>query len=236
MKNQNQSVMRFLFIALLAFAAPLGCGEGDNGKDNEGVNQEKGGDEKGDQNGGDENGDQNGGEEDPQGLPESCEGECLEHSLEFEIGGKDATIERGVYGLTAPELTEDGVWELYIQGVQGGYEGCPEFDSPTPDWELVLMGMPAEMEGRTYTRAEDGISAVFFDYMDEFTEELALVASAVIVDPVAAKIDLENAGQDDAEGVVSLDVEIVFGNERDWMGGRLVATHCASMDELGAGN
>lgn len=235
MKNQVLSLLRLLLIALLASAISAGCGEGDNGDDTNGVNAGNSGEEEnGDEveNGGNE---ENGGEE-PEGLPESCTGECREQDLTIEIGGKSGQIERAVYGLTAPSLSERGVWELYIQGIEGGFEGCPEFDSPTPDWELVLVGLPAALAQRTYSKEDDELNAVFFDFLDDFTPELALVATTVTVEPVAARVDTENAGSDDEEGFVSLDIKLVFGEESQTIEGRLVATHCASMDELGAGN
>lgn len=194
-------ILGLLLIGSFLIIGAMGCGEGDGENNDDG------------------------------GLPTVCEGECRAHDLSVQIGGEEEKIERAVYGLTAPEQAESGEWELYIQGIHGGFDGCPEYESPTPDWELVLVGLPAKLEPQTYSKEEDGIHGVFFDYLDQMTEELALPAAEVAVTPVAAKVALEMTGEDDKEGFVVLDLELVFAEETDRISGRLVATHCASMDE-----
>ncbi|MFP4598079.1 MAG: hypothetical protein ACOC9J_01530 [Persicimonas sp.] len=169
-----------------------------------------------------------------EGLPTTCEGFCREQSLSVDYGGTSATIERAVYGITAPDVSDSGEWEIYIEALEGGFDGCPQQDSPTPDWSLILSGLPAALADTTLTRADDGLAATFLDYDGRFLGEEPFVrATDVSVTPVAANIDTELVidGVDHEDGVVALDVEASFDDGS--ITGHLVATHCASMDEAG---
>ncbi|QDG52277.1 hypothetical protein FIV42_16485 [Persicimonas caeni] len=165
------------------------------------------------------------------GLPATCEGACREHALTVAFGDTTGPIERAVYGLTAPEVADSGEWEVYIEAIEGGFDGCPQQDSPTPDWSLIVTGLVAPIGEGTLTKADDGVAVTFLDYDGRFLgqEPFARATSASLT-PVAANVDtsLVAAGTRDEDGVVALDVQASFdGGE---LSGRLVATHCASMD------
>lgn len=168
----------------------------------------------------------------PEGLPSTCKGPCSQQNLSVDIGGSTGTLGRAVYGLTAPHFTESGDWEVYIEAIEGGFDGCPAQDSPTPDWTLILSGLPTSLDEVTLTGADDGLSATFLDYDGRFLgQEPFSRATKISAAPTAANLDTElvATGSVDEDGVIALEVDVRFDGGS--VAGHLVAHHCASMDQ-----
>lgn len=168
-------------------------------------------------------------------LPATCEGACREHALSVDFGAQTGSIERAVYGLSAPATSTSGAWEIYIEAIHGGFSGCPAEDSPTPDWTLILSGLPFALDTTALTKADDGLSATFLDYDGRFlAAEPIARAAAVSAAPIAARLDTaptqQGANHDD--GLIALDLDASFAQGA--ISGRLVATHCASLDSPAA--
>lgn len=169
-------------------------------------------------------------------LPTHCEGDCRQQTLAIDYAGKHGEVSHAAFGLTAPQRADSGQWEIYIEAWQGGFRGCPQQNSPTPDWMLILSGLQLPLDGATRTKATDGLSVVFFDFQEFFFEEESgmpfVRAAEVGVTPVAARVDVERvlAEGGDEDAVVALAVDAVFENGQ--IAGHLVATHCPSLDVL----
>ena len=174
---------------------------------------------------------------DPAGLPTTCEGSCAEQTLEVEFGAQRVPIERAVFGLTAPEASESGQWELHIEALHGGFEGCPNQGSPTPERTLIVSGLALPELGVDQTW-DQGVRATLLDFQGDLVPDPPFFAraTAVTASSVAADLCTECVGdvtRPDPEGFVALDVQSTF--EQGTVGGRLYALHCQSMDTATAG-
>jgi hypothetical protein len=166
-----------------------------------------------------------------EGLPTTCEGACADHALAVAIGGESGEFERAFYGLTSPEVAESGQWEVYIEAAQGGDDACPQQDSPSPDWSLIVSGLAMPLDATPRTKADDGVSVVFFDFDGRFLgQEPFVQATGASITPTAAHLDTDLVGEGSADddGVVALELEASFAAGE--VSGHLVATHCASLD------
>lgn len=169
-------------------------------------------------------------------LPQSCEGACRQQELTLDYAGKAGELQHAAFGLTAPARATSGQWELYVEAWDGGFSGCPQQASPTPDWMLILTGLQLPLDRSIRTKTADDLSLVFLDFQGFFFEDDAPLpfvrANEIRVAPVAAHVDVTRilANGTDEDSVVALTVAADFDDGQ--IAGHLVATHCPSMDEL----
>jgi hypothetical protein len=144
------------------------------------------------------------------------------------VGDVTEGFDRAYYGLTAPEQTASGNWEIHVEVYAGGDEGCPQMDSPTPDRTLVIGGLSFP-EVPTEQREEDGVAIALLDFAGTLTDEPTLSATGEIVFFQQWSLCTDCEG-DDPDGYVSFDVDALLedGNIR----GHVYATHCASLNTL----
>ena len=176
----------------------------------------------------------------PEDMRPTCEGDCATHSLTIEFGADTRTMERAVYGLSSPEQSVNGEgWEIYVEALEGGFAGCPEELSPSPDYTLILSGLPLLVGGEVLSKETAPINAILFDYKEDLISgfpprtvatELTITARAasVCVDCVGATPAGGDMDNSDPEGFVSLEIEATF--PEGTIKGTLYAAHCDSLD------
>jgi hypothetical protein len=82
-------------------------------------------------------------------APASCTGACTTMALAADFGGQKRALVRAQFGTQAGDA---GV-ELHLEAHAGGDAACPTQSSPSPDYTLVLTGVPRGAAGRTLTQA-----------------------------------------------------------------------------------
>ena len=163
-----------------------------------------------------------------------CEGSCRVTALTLQQGPLERPLTRAVYGLSSPESSLNGGWELYIEGLEGGGSGCPTQGSPTPKYTMVLGGVGVFLDRQELTQ-DDGISLIVFDYQGDIVPDppFRVRADTVRVRPLARSA-CEECGEEAAgevsEGYVALEVEAQWSG--GGVSGGVYATRCASLDEL----
>lgn len=168
------------------------------------------------------------------GLPQTCEGACAETALTLEYAGETGVLTRAAFGLTAPNATESGEWEVYLEAWEGGFEGCPTESSPSPDWTFIIGGFGLVEDTTMLTKADDGVFLTLSDYDGKFLGQVPFASAGVVaITPVASKIDTELVlqGQQDEDGFLALDISAVFDGQGE-TSGQIYAKHCVSMDLL----
>lgn len=135
-------------------------------------------------------------------------------------------FERAFYGITTPEQSASGEWELHVEVYAGGAPGCPQMDSPTPDRTLVIGGLKFP-EVPTEQREEDGVAIALLDFQGTLTDQPTMSATGEIVYFQRWELCTDCQG-DDPDGYLSFDVDALLegGNVR----GHVYATHCASLN------
>jgi hypothetical protein len=183
-----------------------------------------------DDDGGSSDGDAGGGGEDA-GMQDDMAstadmGPNMEVDITATVGDTTEGFDRAYYGLTSPELTVSGDWELQVEVYAGGDEGCPQMDSATPDRTLVIGGLRFP-EFPNEQREEDGVVMVLMDFAGTLTQEPTVEATGEII--YFHRWDLcTDCDGDDPNGFLSFDVDSLVpdGNIR----GHVYATHCASLN------
>ncbi|MFU8804055.1 MAG: hypothetical protein ACNA8W_09630 [Bradymonadaceae bacterium] len=170
--------------------------------------------------------------EDIETVDVSCETFCEDKTIFIEGGTDVFPFTRAAYGLSSPQQTESGQWEIHVEAWEGGFTGCPEQDSPTPARQLLLSGLKLP-EGGEVQGDEDGVALTLLDYQgDVVTAENPISrASVVRVLPMRWEICTECVGGAEPsheEGELVLRLEAVF--EEGELSGELVARHCDSLD------
>lgn len=161
----------------------------------------------------------------PVDMTTSCDEACQEQTLAASFGGEPFPFERAVFGLTPPDQAESGTWELYIEALSGGFEGCPKEDSPTPKRSLILSGLTLPNSD-----TPQQTSGTLFDYEGDLLSGDApfLRASSVTLTPRAWDICTDCYNTPSPSGFLSLDVDATF--EGGTVSGTLYATPCTSLD------
>lgn len=173
-------------------------------------------------------------EEDMGGLPSDCDGDCATQDLTATYGATTEPFERAVYGLSAPETTASGEWEVYIEALHGGFDGCPAQDSPTPARTMILANLKASaMAGQTLTKDDDGLAVTLLDFDGSlFTEDQVFErADSVELTPQAGNLCVECVGMmmpSHMEGFIALDMSAMFPSGA--ASGHIYAVHCDSLD------
>lgn len=117
------------------------------------------------------------------------------------------TLDNAGYGVNA----DDGT--LHVEIHKGGFTGCPQMTSPTPDYTLIIPRVPA----MSATTATSG--ATFLDYKGDMLNGVAPVT--------ATSVTLTNVTYG-AGAFVSFDVNLTFAEGT--IVGHLYAIHCTSLD------
>lgn len=168
----------------------------------------------------------------------TCERECATHALTIEFGANTRSLGRAMYGLSSPEQSVNGEeWEIYVESLEGGYSGCTQELSPSPDYTFILSGLPILMGGEVLSKETDQINAILFDYEGDLVPDppFRTVATEVRVTARTTSVctdcvgmmagDMDNS---DPNGFVSLEVEAIFPEGS--VKGMLYAEHCDSLD------
>ncbi len=165
-------------------------------------------------------------------LPSTCGESCQQQDLTLMFGQNSRTIERAVYGLSSPDMSVNGQWEIYIEALQGGFSGCPDEQSSAPDYTMVLTGMPIFTQKGDWTSDSHNINAVLFDYEGDLLPDPPFYARATAVQVSPRALDVcvpcvENSMSDE-DGFVALDMSATF--MEGTISGSLYAVHCDSLD------
>lgn len=155
-----------------------------------------------------------------------CRGPCLELDLLAEVGSASAMLDHAIYGLTAPEQSGSGGWEVHVEVHAGGVDGCPGQNSPTPDQTLIVTGIVWPLETAPF-REQDGLIVTLLDFAGTLTNELPLRSTGESLDAFVARVCTDCAG-DDPTGFVAFDLVAPVADGE--ISGHVYATHCASLD------
>lgn len=144
------------------------------------------------------------------GLPTTCDGACQALTLRASFGGTVRDFEQAYFGISRA----DDPPTLHVEAYRGGAAGCPSGSSPTPDYTLVVAGLPRPTAAAALTA-----QANLLDFQgDLLGGALGAQATAVTLTPTAA-----------GDQVLALDAAITFA--AGTVSGHLYATHCASLDD-----
>jgi len=115
---------------------------------------------------------------------------------------------------------------LYVEAWEGGFTGCPEQSSPTPDRTFIVSGVV--LDGRT--EQDQGLSATLLDFEGNILPSGTPFSRATLVRVTNIDDDLcaPDSDCDDADRI-GFDVEAVFSEGT--LSGRVDARHCGSLDE-----
>jgi hypothetical protein len=145
----------------------------------------------------------------------SCAGACTTMTLAADFGGQKRALVRAQFGTQAG----DAGAELHLEAHAGGDPACPTQTSPSPDYTLVLTGVPRGAAGRTLTQA-DGLSAAFLDFKGDLGLPPVTKATQLSVTVVAEDPETPAAW-------VALDVSATFS--QGTIAGHVYAGYCASL-------
>lgn len=118
------------------------------------------------------------------------------------------TLDNAGYGVNA----DDGT--LHVEIHKGGFTGCPQMTSPTPDYTLILGRVPA------MTAATATSPATFLDFVGDMTDNSPAPSNATVR-------TLTNVTYS-AGAFLTFDVSLMFGEGT--ITGHLYAQHCTSLD------
>ncbi len=155
---------------------------------------------------------------------QTCEGACQTTNLAASFGATQRMLDRAFYGVTKDATGST----LHVEIHKGGTTTCPEQDSPTPQYSVVLANVPVPT-----STAPSTSTATLVDYVGDIvtTPNPTLRATAVTLTPVAANICTTCVGTpapSHVEGMVAVDATLTFPGGT--ITGHFYATHCDSMD------
>jgi hypothetical protein len=141
-------------------------------------------------------------------------------SVDAKIGGVTHTLDRAQFGT---ETDDAGKPRAHVEAHLGGDPACPSTDPDAaagaqPEYTLVVSNIPRGAAGESFTKAADGVTAAYFDFVgDQLTGAKPLTqATAVKVSIVATSAT-----------TFEFDVEATFpeGTAK----GRIAAEYCQSL-------
>ena len=164
------------------------------------------------------------------GLPSTCTGDCATMNLTATFGATTRTFDRAFFGLTSPQQSESGAWEVYIENGAGADDQCPTMKSPTPDYLLLLAGMPlATVDPGPITATANLIDLEGALLTDSIREEATSnTVTWAAYDPCLACA--EGTEDDRPDRMVAIDIASTFASGS--ISGHSYATHCDSLDDL----
>ena len=141
------------------------------------------------------------------GFSTTCTGACQTTALTAMMAST-RVLDHAYFGITAADNT------LHVEAYKGGAVGCPQMNSPTPDYTLVLGRVT-----RPVSTATSSSPGNLLDYQgDLLGGPLGQQATMVTLTPVAASGDT----------FVAFDVMLTF--PAGPVTGHFYATHCTSLD------
>jgi hypothetical protein len=140
-------------------------------------------------------------------------------SVEAEINGVTQTLTRAQFGT---ETDDAGKPRAHVEAHLGGAPECPSSDPDAaagaqPQYTLVVSNIPRGNAGESFTKAGDGVTAAYFDFVgDQLDTKPLTQATAVKVTIVAT-----------SDATFEFDVEATFpeGTAK----GRISAELCQSL-------
>jgi hypothetical protein len=150
-----------------------------------------------------------------------CEGACKTTSLAADFGGNERTLSRAQFGT---QQGDDGSPELHVEAHLGGDSVCPDEQSPSPDYTLIVDAIPRGRAGQT-VKETDGVSSAFFD----FKADLGLAAPSGISKAISVNVTVVAEDTATPPAWVALDVSIGFTEGS--VKGHLYAAYCPSLTE-----
>ncbi len=164
------------------------------------------------------------------GGGEGCTGACATMDLTATFGETVRTFDRAFFGLTSPQNSDSGEWELYIENGAGADEECPSMKSPTPDYLFILASMPLQSaDPGPITATANLIDFEGALLVDSIREEAASNSVTwVSYDPCVACAEGTENDRDDRH--LAVDIEATFADGS--ISGHAYATHCDSLDNL----
>ena len=150
-------------------------------------------------------------------APGTCEGTCKTTALTTDFGGKTRVLARAQFGT---EQGDAGA-QLHTESHLGGSAACPTQTSPTPDYTLIVTGIPRGAVGRKLAKG-DGVTSAFFDFKGDLGLPALTKATSVSVTVI---------GEDPTTPPkwVAFDVEATFSEGT--VKGHAYAEYCASLSE-----
>lgn len=118
-------------------------------------------------------------------------------SVDAKINGVTQTLDRAQFGT---ESDDAGKPRAHLEAHLDGDPACPSTDpdaaaGESPKYTLVVSNVPIGAAGETFTKAGDGVTAAYFDFVgDQLDAKPLTQASAVKVTIVAAsasKLEIE---------------------------------------------
>ena len=164
------------------------------------------------------------------GYPAHARATARRWNLTATFGATTRTFDRAFFGLTSPQQSESGAWEVYIENGAGANDQCPTMKSPTPDYLLLLAGMPLA----TVDPGPIAATANLIDFegallTDSIREEATSnTVTWAAYDPCLACA--EGTEDDRPDRMVAIDIESTFASGS--ISGHSYATHCDSLDDL----
>ena len=155
---------------------------------------------------------------------DACGVGCALPGVEAQFGANSVAFERAFFGLTSPEQSESGGWELHVEAHRGGADGCPTESSATASQTLIIARVPLEIGG-TFTRA-DGIGVSVLDFEGTLIDD-GTVAAALTAEVHLDSCDACPAPSPDSAVSLTIEAQLEGGGTVE---GRVHATHCDSMD------
>lgn len=138
------------------------------------------------------------------------------------------------YGFTSPAQSGGG-WELHVELWEGGVEGCPLQDSPSPSRTLMFNGLSLDDDGKLVFAEKLGMTLLDYDGL-VFVEDREIPfirAVSVSATEVSSEFCTDCLTDNSVEGenaVLVVEVEAVF--EKGSLGGEMRAMYCEGMDLL----
>ena len=156
----------------------------------------------------------------------TCTGACQMMTAAATFGTTQRSFDRAQFGLTSPENSTSGGWELHVELHGGGSPACPEQSSPTPDRMLVIAGLKLPLTPAVYD-TDAGIKSVLFDFDGDLTQAPLLRAGQTRVEVIAA-----NACETCPSAERFIAFELMAAFDGGTIVGHVYGTHCSSLDTL----
>jgi len=136
------------------------------------------------------------------------------------IGGISHTLERAQFGT---ETDDAGKPRAHVEAHLGGDPACPSSDPDAAagaqaQYTLVVSNVPRGAVGETFTKAADGVTGAYFDFVgDQLTGPKPLTQATVVKVTIVATSPLK----------FEFDVEATF--PEGTVKGRIAAEYCDSL-------
>lgn len=121
-------------------------------------------------------------------------------SIDAKIGGVTKTLDRAQFGT---ETDDAGEPRAHVEAHLGGDAACPSTSpdaasSAQPQYTLVVSNVPRGAVGETFTKAADGVTGAYFDFVGDqltgpkpFTQATAVKVTIVATSSTKFEFDVE---------------------------------------------